>query len=87
MEDTRKGFLLPEQEKLLDELIELKGIAEALDGTAIKITDNTGLQKLKEKIFAEKPEMLEMIYMVIDELFLALNELNVPIVDAKDLEA
>lgn len=87
MEDTRKGFLLPEQEKLLDELIELKGIAEALDGTAIKIADNTGLQKLKEKIFAEKPEMLEMIYMVIDELFLALKGLNVPIVNAKDLEA
>jgi len=35
--ETRKGFLTPEQEKQLDELIELKGLSEALDGPAIRL--------------------------------------------------
>ena len=70
--EERKGFLTPEQEKQLDELIELKGIAEALDGPAIKIADNVGLQKLKEKLLAENPEILPMIYMIVDEIFAAL---------------
>ena len=70
--EERKGFLTPEQEKQLDEMIELKGIGEALDGPAIKIADNVGLQKLKEKLLAESPEILPMIYMVVDEIFSAL---------------
>jgi hypothetical protein len=70
--EERKGFLTPEQEVKLDALIELKGIAEALDGPAIKIGDNVGLQKLKEKLIAENPEILPIIYSVIDEIFAAL---------------
>jgi len=62
----RKGFLTPEQENKLDELIELKGIAEALDGTGIKLADNLVLEKLKEKIPAD---ILPVIYEVIDEIF------------------
>ena len=64
--DTRKGFLTPEQEKQLDELIELKGLYESMDGTAIKLADNMVLEKLKAKIPAE---VLPVVYEVIDEVF------------------
>jgi len=70
--EERIGFLTPEQEKKLDELIELKGISEALDGPAIKIADNVGLQKLKEKLLASQPDILPIIYQIIDEIFAAL---------------
>ena len=64
--DTRKGFLTEEQEKQLDELIELKGIYETFDGTAIKLADNMVLEKLKAKL---PPETLPIVYEVIDEIF------------------
>ena len=65
-QDSRKGFLTPEQEKKLDELIELKGIYETMDGTAIKLADNMVLEKLKAKL---PPETLPVVYEVIDEIF------------------
>lgn len=65
MED-RKGFLTPEQEQKLDELIVLKGISEVMDGTVIKLADNLGLEKLKAQIPAE---YLPVVYSVIDEIF------------------
>lgn len=64
--EERKGFLTPDQEKKLDELIELKGIYETMDGTAIKLLDNMGLDKLKEKIPAD---VLPVVYEIIDEIF------------------
>lgn len=64
--DTRKGFLTPEQEKQLDELIEMKGIYETMDGTAIKLADNMVLEKLKSKI---PEDVLPVVYEVIDEVF------------------
>ena len=64
--DTRKGFLTEEQEKQLDELIEMKGIYETFDGTAIKLADNMVLEKLKAKL---PPETLPIVYEVIDEIF------------------
>lgn len=64
--DTRKGFLTPEQEKQLDELIELKGLYESMDGTAIKLADNMVLEKLKAKI---PEDVLPVVYEVIDEVF------------------
>jgi len=67
--DTRKGFLTPEQEQIADDVIELKGIYEVVDGPAIRIADNVGLQKLKEKYLKEKPEALKYIYDFIDEVF------------------
>lgn len=69
MEDTRKGFLTPEQEKQLDELIELKGLYESMDGTAIKLADNMVLEKLKAKI---PEDVLPIVYEVIDEVFKSL---------------
>lgn len=67
--DTRKGFLTPEQEKQLDELIELKGIYESMDGTAIKLADNMVLEKIKAKI---PEDVLPIVYEVIDEVFKSL---------------
>ncbi len=67
--DTRKGFLTEEQEKQLDELIEMKGIYEAMDGTAIKLADNMVLEKLKAKI---PEDVLPVVYEVIDEVFKSL---------------
>jgi hypothetical protein len=64
--DERKGFLTPEQEQKVDELIELKGISEALDGAAIRLVDNLILEKLKAKI---PVETLPIVYGVIDEIF------------------
>lgn len=64
--EERKGFLTQEQEQKLDELIELKGLYEAMDGTAIKLFDNIGLERLKGKI---PPETLPVVYQVIDEIF------------------
>ena len=39
--DTREGFLTPEEEQILDDLYEAKGIIEALDGMVIRIADMT----------------------------------------------
>lgn len=61
----RKGFLTPEQEKKIDGLIKLSGIAEAFDGVAIRLADNQGLELLKDKIPAE---YLPVIYQIIDEI-------------------
>jgi len=62
----RKGFLTPEQEKLLDKLIELKGVAEVFDGPGIRLSDNVALERLKSKI---PEETLPIVYEVIDEIF------------------
>jgi len=67
--EERKGFLTPNQEKGLDDKIELKGVAEAADGVAIRLVDNQGLERLKEKIPAD---VLPIVYQVIDEIFAAL---------------
>jgi len=64
--EERKGFLTSDQEKTLDKLIELKGIAEVIDGTAIKMLDNIALEKLKTKI---PEDVLPLVYEVIDEIF------------------
>lgn len=67
--EERKGFLTPNQEKGIDNLIELKGIAEALDGPAIKLADNQGSERIKEKVPAD---VLPVVYEVLDEVLLSL---------------
>lgn len=67
--EERKGFLTPNQEKGVDELIILDGIKEKLDGLAIKLVDNQGLERLKGQI---PVEVLPIVYEVIDELLLSL---------------
>jgi hypothetical protein len=68
--DTRKGFLTPDQEQQLDAVIQGSKLVEALDGPAIKIADNQGLERLKPAM-VEKfgPEVLEMVYEVVDTIF------------------
>ena len=70
----RKGFFTPEQEKVLDDLYEAKGIMEALDGTMIRLADNVGLEKLKAKIPAD---VLPIVFEVIDQVFLAIQPVAV----------
>lgn len=73
MSETRKGVLTPEQEKILDDLVKLKGIAEALDGPAITIIDNQGIERLLEKVPAETKEI---IYQVVDMIFKGLETIS-----------
>lgn len=76
MEDTRKGFLTEDQEQTVDDLLELKGVAEMADGTAIKLADNKGLEMLKPSLIAKYGEdVLADIYEVVDMIFIPLNEL------------
>ena len=68
MPEERKGILTPNQEKGADELIKLDGVAERLDGPAIKIADNQVIERLKKRI---PVEYHEEIYGIVDELFKA----------------
>jgi len=72
MSDERKGFLTPEQEKQADLLIKAKGIAEALDGPAITLTDNQGLERLKTQLVEKYPDVLPIVYEIIDAIFAVL---------------
>lgn len=66
----RKGILTPEQEKTLDRVIVFNNkIAEAADGTAIKLIDNQGLERLKNKLNEKYPEALPIVYEIVDVLF------------------
>jgi hypothetical protein len=69
MAEERKGLWTPKQEKGIDGLLELKGIAEALDGAAIKVLDNQIIDRLLEKI---PKEYLGIVYEINDEILLAL---------------
>lgn len=77
MDDTRKGFLTSEQEQQVDDLIELKGLAESFDGPVIRIADNQGLERLKPQILEKWPDALPVIYEVIDGIFAALPQKQV----------
>lgn len=70
MADTREGFMLPKHEEKLDRLIKFKNpIAESLDGPAIRLADNQGLQRLKPQIIKQLGEgALPLFYQVIDTI-------------------
>ncbi|MFA5196162.1 MAG: hypothetical protein WC401_10230 [Bacteroidales bacterium] len=74
MSDTRKGFLTPEQEEKLDRVIKLNGVAESVDGIAIKLADNQGLERLKGQITEKWPDALPVIYEIIDAIIEAIPE-------------
>lgn len=78
MEEERKGILTPEQEKLIDDLIVLKGAAEAVDGLAIKLIDNYGLEALKNKVKEKYPEALPTVFEIIDALMGVIGEIVTP---------
>jgi len=69
MSEERKGILTPEQEQQLDDLLDLNGVYEMLDGPAIRLADNQGIELLKQKL---PEEYLPILYEIVDELFKAL---------------
>lgn len=70
--DDRKGFLLPEQIKKLEQILKLKGILGVIDGPILKLIDDLLLEKLKAQI--PNPEtVLPTIYLIIDEMFNAID--------------
>lgn len=72
----RKGFLTPEQEKTLDGLLKFNNkIVESVDGLAIQLIDNQGLERLKAKIEELHPGAVALVYEVVDELFNALGKI------------
>jgi hypothetical protein len=72
MEDTRKGFLTPEEMEKLHKLLKLKGLLGVVDGPVLKILDDVVLEKVKAKI--PNPEtVLPTVYLIIDTLFEALD--------------
>lgn len=73
MSETRKGALTPEQEKILDDLIKAKGLAEALDGPAISLIDNQGIDRLLENA---NDEVKDVVYQVVDMIFAGLETLT-----------
>ena len=70
--EERKGFLLPEQIKKLEKILQLKGILGVVDGPILKLIDDLLLEKLKAKI-RNPEEVLPVIYLIIDELFNAID--------------
>ncbi len=74
----RKGILTPEQEKTLDGLLVLNNkAAEAVDGLAISLIDNQGIERLKEKMEANYPGALEeYVYPIIDAIFDGLEKIK-----------
>lgn len=72
MED-RKGVLTKEQEQILDDLIKLRGIPEALDGVVIRIIDDKAIERL---IAPLKSETKQLVYEVIDTIFEGLKALT-----------
>jgi len=69
--ETRKGILTPDQEKLLDKLIVFKNKgAEAIDGLAISLIDNQGIERLKVQLEEKLPGASEQyLYPIVDSLF------------------
>lgn len=70
--EERKGFLLPEQIKKLEKILKLKGVLGIVDGPILKLIDDLLLEKLKAKI-NNPEEVLPMIYLIIDEIFNAID--------------
>jgi hypothetical protein len=57
--EERKGLFTDEGQKVLDDILKLKGAAEAVDGIAITLIDNLGLEVLKKKAEEKYPGVTE----------------------------
>ena len=77
MAEERKGALTKEQEKILDELIKFNNkIAESLDGPAITLIDNQGIERLLDKADEKNPDIRPVVYEVVDMIFAGLSEMT-----------
>jgi len=76
MAETRKGVLTPEQELVLDKVLAFNNkLAESLDGPAIQLIDNQGLELLKQKLLVKYPDAEELLYQIVDVLMAGISEL------------
>lgn len=66
--EERKGFLTPDQVKIVVKLLNLKGIYGALSGPVIRLIDDLLLEKIKAKI-PNAEEVLPTVYLIVDEIF------------------
>ena len=72
----RKGVLTPDQEKILDEVLVFNNkLLETVDGPAITLIDNQGLERLKNQLIEKYPGSEEILYQIIDLLFAGLSEI------------
>ena len=77
MTDTRKGILTPEQESKLDDLVKFNSVlAESIDGLAIQLIDNQGIEKLKAQLIEKYPGALEIVYAIVDALFEGIGQIT-----------
>ena len=76
MAETRKGVFTPEQEKVLDDVLKFNNkLLETVDGPAISLIDNQGLDRLKAQLIAKYPGSEEILFQIIDLLMAGLAEL------------
>lgn len=69
MAESRKGILTPEQEVTLEKVLKFNNkLAEVIDGPAIQLIDNQGLERAKAKILEKNPEAEELLYEIVDIL-------------------
>lgn len=67
--DERKGFLTEKQEVQLDAIYKASGMIEVLDGPTIRLVDNYGLERLKKPLVEKYPDVLPIIYEIVDAIF------------------
>jgi len=76
MAEERKGALTPDQEKTLDKLVKLNNkLAEALDGPAISLIDNQGIERILDAADKKNPEIRPVVLEVVDIIFAGLEEI------------
>lgn len=69
MAESRKGILTPEQEAILEKVLKFNNkLAEVIDGPAIQLIDNQGLERAKAKLLEKAPESEELLYEIVDIL-------------------
>jgi len=76
MAEERKGALTPAQEKTLDKLVKFNNkLAEALDGPAISLIDNQGIERILDAADKKNPEIRPVVLEVVDIIFAGLEEI------------
>jgi len=66
--EERKGFMTPDQIKILAKLIGLKGIYGLLAPSVLRLIDDLLLEKVKAKI-PNAVDVLPVVYQIVDEIF------------------
>ena len=71
--EEEKGLFTQEQEQKLDAWIKFKNpVLEAIDGPAIALIDNQGLERAIAQIREDKPELWAIYKQVRDMIFAAI---------------